>query len=61
MNMDLHTWGLEGYPLAMVYAPLQKFDNLYDKKTALEQGTMFAELDLPFMGESVKRGGGCRG
>ena len=61
MNTEYHTWGLEGYPLAMVYAPLQKFDNLYDKETALGQGTLFSELDLPFMGESVVKGGGCHG
>lgn len=55
------TWGLENYPLASVYSPLQSFDELYDKDTALMKGTVFAELDLPFMGESVYRGGNCRG
>lgn len=52
-------WGLYEYPLAMVYAPLQAFRSLYDPKTALQKGTLFAELDLPL--ESVTRGGcGCR-
>lgn len=56
------TWGLEGYPLASVYAPLQSFQNLYDADTALKNGTLFAELYLPFMGESVaNKGGNCRG
>ncbi len=55
------TWGLENYPLASVYAPIQDFDNLYDKETALMKGTLFAELDLPFLGESVYKGGNCRG
>lgn len=54
-------WGLINYPLAMVYAPLQNFCNLYDRDTALEKGTLFSELDLPFMGESIKKGGICRG
>ena len=54
-------WGVEGYPLASVYAPLQNFDKLYDEKTALKKGTVFSELDLPFMGESVYRGGCNRG
>ena len=54
-------WGLEGYPLASVFAPLQSFDNLYDAETALKQGTLFAELDLPFMGRTVQKGGCCRG
>ena len=65
-----HTWGLSDYPLGMVYAPLQQFRNLYDRETALRQGTLFRELDLPFHGESVAngvgqrnewKGGSCRG
>lgn len=55
------SWGLEGYPLAMVYSPIQRFENIYDMDTALNQGTVFKELDLPFMGESVGKGGCCRG
>ena len=56
-----HTWGLSDYPLASVYAPLQEFRNLYDRDTALGRGTLFSELDLPFMGASVTKGGCCRG
>ena len=55
------TWGLDGYPLASVYGVLQGFDKLYDEKTAFGKGTIFSELDLPFMGESVYRGGCNRG
>ena len=54
-------WGIKGYPLASVYAPLQNFDEVYNMETALEKGTVFCELDLPFRGESIYRGGGCRG
>ena len=54
------TIGLEGYPLASMYAPLQKFRNLYDKETALMEGTLFTELNLPFMGASVTKGGCLR-
>jgi hypothetical protein len=54
-------WGLDNYPLASVYAPVQMFDKLFDMDTALCRGTIFAELDLPFMGESVFKGGNCRG
>ena len=60
-DIQRKTWGLENYPLASVYAPLQSFDDLYDKETALMKGTVFAELDLPFMGESIYKGGNCRG
>ena len=44
------SWGLNDYPLAMVYVPCQAFRNLYDTDTALGQGTLFAELDLPLGG-----------
>ena len=54
-------WGLYNYPLASVYAPLQNFDNLYDLDTALDHGTAFVELDLPFMGDMRFKGGCCRG
>ncbi len=55
------TWGLKNYPLAMVYAPLQEFDGILDKECALERGSLFEKLDLPFMGASVYKGGNCRG
>ena len=45
-----NSWGLNDYPLAMVYAPCQAFRNLYDADTALTQGTLFAELYLPLGG-----------
>ncbi len=54
-------WGLKDYPLAIVYSPLQEFCELYDLDDALNNGTLFKQLDLPFKGESVVRGGGCRG
>ncbi len=41
------SWGIAGYPLAMVYAPCQSFVSLYDPETALARGTLFTELDLP--------------
>lgn len=50
-------WGLHAHPLAMVYSPLQEFHELYSPEKALERGTLFAELDLPFEGENGKKGG----
>ena len=41
------SWGLNNHPLAMVYAPCQRFCALYDPATALKQGTAFSALDLP--------------
>lgn len=53
------TWGLAGYPVGMVFAPLQRFDNIYDLDTALARGTVFGELDLPFTCGEKMKGGGC--
>ncbi len=37
-----------GLPLAMVYSVDQEWHELYEDVEALERGTMFKELDLPF-------------
>ena len=50
-------WGLHSYPLAMVYSPIQEFHELYSPEKALERGTLFLELDLPFEGGNSKKGG----
>ena len=60
-NKMRKSWGLVDYPLASVYAPLQEFRSLYDRETALHKGTIFTELDLPFRGETVMKGGMRRG
>ena len=43
-------WGLVGYPLASVYAPIQAWQALYDSEEALKHGTLFKELEKPFYG-----------
>ena len=53
-------WGLNGHPLAMVYAPGQVFRGLYDLDTALTHGTLFSELDLPLEVGYAHGRGGCR-
>lgn len=35
-------------PLAIASVPMQKFEQLYPLDTALDRGTMFRALDLPF-------------
>ncbi len=47
------TWGLTGYPLASVYAPLQEWREVYDEEKGLARGTLFAELDKPFLGKGA--------
>ena len=67
-NLDLPTcensgksFGLLGYPLAMVYSPMQEFDKLYDLDKGFSAGTIFSELDLPFSGRSLKYKGNMGG
>ena len=49
-------WGIEGHPLAMVYSPCQAWRDAYAPEVALERGTLFSELDLPFEPSGCKRG-----
>lgn len=37
-------------PVAMCYVPLQMLETVYEPETALMQGTLFPELDKPFLG-----------
>lgn len=43
-------WGILEKPVAMVYAPIQEWRSIYDAEMGLSRGTIFAELDLPFVG-----------
>lgn len=52
-------FGVEEGVLAAVWVPMNRFDDLYDKETALRRGTMFAALDKPFYG--AMKGVDCRG
>ncbi|WFR57435.1 spore coat associated protein CotJA [Anaerocolumna sp. AGMB13025] len=36
--------------LGMAYVPMQQYKELYDADYALQVGTIFKELDLPFYG-----------
>lgn len=41
---------IEEFPLAMAYVPWQFFESTYDPDKALDIGTIFPELDKPFLG-----------
>ena len=43
-------FGVENTVLAAVWAPLNRFEGVYDTDTAMRRGTMFAALDKPFYG-----------
>ena len=45
---------LKEFPIAMAYVPWQNFKALYPVEKALCKGTIFEELDKPFLGI-----GGC--
>ena len=51
----------DGYPsLATVYPPRQCWRDINDGCEGFERGTIFSELDKPFMGDKCKNGGKCR-
>jgi len=41
-------------PLAMVYSPAQEWQALYDSDAGLAKGTIFKELEFPFVGGVVR-------
>ena len=38
-------------PVGMAYVPFQQWKNVYEASVALERGTIFEDLDKPFLGE----------
>lgn len=40
-------------PIGMSYVPFQQWKTTYDENIALQRGTLFPELDLPFIGEEA--------
>ncbi len=56
MNMDGQACELNPSPLpampvvAMAYVPFQQYNTIYAPEKGLEVGTIFPELDKPFLG-----------
>ena len=44
-------------PIGMCYVPFQQWETPYAENVALERGTMFPSLDLPFYGREVNSNG----
>ena len=40
---------------AMAYVPNQKWTQLYEAEVGFARGTIFPQLDLPFLGEGVRQ------
>lgn len=53
MKCDKQSENIQNFPIAMAYVPWQKWKKVYNDDVGLERGTIFPELDLPFMGEEV--------
>lgn len=47
------------FPVGMTYTPWQEFTRLYEWDQALTRGTLFADLDKPFLMTSCPQGGAC--
>ena len=45
---------IDSLPLTMVYMPKQKWGDLYTECVGLERGTIFPDLDKPFLGRGTK-------
>lgn len=45
---------LGSLPLAMAYTPMQQWKTTYSPSAALDAGTVFPELDLPFEGRTIR-------
>ena len=46
---------IDRFPIAMSYVPWQKFDKMYDDlEKAYNIGTVFPELNKPFVGRRVR-------
>lgn len=47
----------EQMPVGMTYTPYQEFVHLYEPDTALCRGTIFCDLDKPFLMTNCAQGG----
>lgn len=55
-SMHCHNTGNDEFPIGMTYVPWQSWKNIYEPDKALQRGTIFEELDKPFLGmQGVKR------
>ena len=52
---DTHDHFPADMPIAMAYVPWQKWQDIYEPCKGLESGTIFKELDKPFLGKGGMR------
>lgn len=51
MNSDKNN--MSHFPIGMSYVPWQNWNKIYRSDIAIDRGTIFQELDLPFLGQEV--------
>lgn len=44
---------LKNLPLTMAYVPFQEIEGTYNQDDALKNGTLFPNLDKPFLGRKI--------
>ncbi|MDR1674835.1 MAG: spore coat associated protein CotJA [Oscillospiraceae bacterium] len=52
-NTEESETALDMLPIGMAYVPMQKWQKIYDGDVAFKRGTVFGELDMPFLGEEA--------
>lgn len=57
LNIDIirvpQNRNIDDFPIAMAYVPWQKWNETFTAEDALEHGTIFPELYLPFKGKGA--------
>lgn len=50
---DCHMHGSGEWSIGMTYVPMQEWRKIYQPDEGFHKGTIFAELDLPFLGRRM--------
>lgn len=50
---DCYMYGNGEWPIGMTYVPMQEWKKIYQPDEGFHKGTIFAELDLPFLGRRM--------
>ena len=49
MRSEMPSENIDQFPIAMAYVPWQRWGQIYPMEQALNRGTIFPELDKPFV------------
>lgn len=54
LNFYMQTYDINQPKLAEAYIPFQKYVSAYPPEEGLKKGTIFPELDKPYLGEKMR-------